>query len=63
MASRLGISATATLAAAMVLARLFFPRFRPMTTVPAYVPARVANLGPKVSVRGASAGLATEYVT
>ncbi len=54
---------TATSAAAIVLSMLFFPLLKPTTTLPGYVPASVMNFGPKVSVAGASAGLATVYTT
>jgi len=64
MASNVGISWTATLAAAIVFSiSSFFPQFNPMTTLPWYIPESVVNLGPNVTVLGASAGLATIYAT
>jgi len=61
IASNVGISWTAMLAAAIVLS--IFPLFNPTTTLPWYIPASVMNLGLNVNVLGASAGLATLYTT
>jgi len=42
---------------------LSFPRFKPTTTVPGYVLAKVIYDGPNVREAGASTGFATLYVT
>jgi hypothetical protein len=63
MARRFVTSDTATFAAEIVLSMLFFPLFKPTTTLPGYVPANVMNLGPNVNIFGASAAFATEYTT
>lgn len=56
-------SATARLAASMVLASWLRPRLRPTTTLPPYWPASARKRGPYVRSAGASRGSATLYST